>query len=254
MTGTWSAVTAALALAAAPAHAEPVPVAHRGAYAATGLPENTRPAFEAAYAAGAWVETDVWLTADHVPIVSHDSTLTRNTNCDGWTIRQHTAADIQATCRTADGQPPLTLRQAAWIVYHNPGQHLQPELKGGWPVDAVAGLPDVVAPVLGRTWFANDRSASVLEKLRDHAPTARTVWKPTRDDDENGRTTPATAHTLGVDVVMRWPWQWSAADVTRYRAAGLRPWARMTDDPALIRHLGTVGVGAYLTDTVGAGS
>lgn len=54
----------------------PTLVAHRG-YAAN-WPENTRPALEAAVAAGArWVEVDVQLCADGVPVVLHDADLAR---------------------------------------------------------------------------------------------------------------------------------------------------------------------------------
>lgn len=54
----------------------PTLVAHRG-YAAN-WPENTRPALEAAVAAGArWVEVDVQLCADGVPVVLHDADLER---------------------------------------------------------------------------------------------------------------------------------------------------------------------------------
>jgi glycerophosphoryl diester phosphodiesterase len=53
-------------------------VGHRGA--AGVAPENTMPSFEAAWAAGvAWVETDVRLTRDGVPVLLHDATLERTT-------------------------------------------------------------------------------------------------------------------------------------------------------------------------------
>jgi glycerophosphoryl diester phosphodiesterase len=57
-------------------------VGHRGA--AGVAPENTLPSFEAAWAAGvAWVETDVHLTRDGVPILLHDATLDRTTTGHG---------------------------------------------------------------------------------------------------------------------------------------------------------------------------
>jgi glycerophosphoryl diester phosphodiesterase len=57
-------------------------VGHRGA--AGVAPENTLPSFEAAWAAGvAWVETDVRLTRDGVPVLLHDATLDRTTTGHG---------------------------------------------------------------------------------------------------------------------------------------------------------------------------
>src|SRR5437016_11481927 len=57
-------------------------VGHRGA--AGVAPENTLPSFEAAWAAGVgWVETDVHLTRDGVPILLHDATLDRTTTGHG---------------------------------------------------------------------------------------------------------------------------------------------------------------------------
>ena len=65
-------------------------IAHRGE--PDSWPENSLAGFHAALAAGAhYLETDVQLTADGVPVLSHDSTLLRLTGQDlevtrtGWT-------------------------------------------------------------------------------------------------------------------------------------------------------------------------
>ena len=63
-------------------------VAHRGASAVHA--ENTIPAFVAAREMGAdWVELDVRLTADGVPVVHHDPVLT-----DGRVIRSLSVGDL----------------------------------------------------------------------------------------------------------------------------------------------------------------
>ncbi|MDE2030139.1 MAG: glycerophosphoryl diester phosphodiesterase, partial [Alphaproteobacteria bacterium] len=60
----------------------PPVIAHRGARARA--PENTMAAFEAAREDGAaWIETDVKLTADGVPVLIHDDLLDRTTNGHG---------------------------------------------------------------------------------------------------------------------------------------------------------------------------
>ncbi len=57
----------------------PTILAHRGLH--TSAPENTLSAFKAAFEAGAkWIELDVMLSADHVPIIFHDDHLQRVTN------------------------------------------------------------------------------------------------------------------------------------------------------------------------------
>lgn len=66
---------------------------HRGDRSAA--PENTMPAFERAFASQmAFVETDVQLTRDGVPVLFHDVTLGRTTNGRGH-VAQKTLAEIK---------------------------------------------------------------------------------------------------------------------------------------------------------------
>lgn len=73
---------------------EPAFVAgHRGD--ASAAPENTMPAFDRAFDGPAdFVETDVQLTSDGVPVLFHDVTLNRTTNGRG-TVAEHTAAQLK---------------------------------------------------------------------------------------------------------------------------------------------------------------
>ncbi|MGE3290284.1 MAG: glycerophosphodiester phosphodiesterase [Geminicoccaceae bacterium] len=67
-------------------------IGHRGA--AARAPENTLAGLRKAHALGAgWVEFDVMLTADRVPVLIHDETLERTTNGRGE-VAAHTAAEI----------------------------------------------------------------------------------------------------------------------------------------------------------------
>jgi glycerophosphoryl diester phosphodiesterase len=71
----------------------PPVIAHRGSR--TGAPENTLAAFRLAYQEGArWIETDVKVTQDGIPILMHDDTLNRTTNGHG-SVADRTWADIQ---------------------------------------------------------------------------------------------------------------------------------------------------------------
>lgn len=60
------------------------PIAHRGLHdAASGIVENTRPAFEAAIAKGYGIECDLRPAADGTPLVFHDLALERLTTGSG---------------------------------------------------------------------------------------------------------------------------------------------------------------------------
>ncbi|WP_164479129.1 glycerophosphodiester phosphodiesterase [Nakamurella antarctica] len=70
----------------------PLVIAHRGASA--HAPENTSPAFAAAWAAGAqWIETDVQVSIDGVPVLIHDDTADRTAGAPG-PIGSFTAAEL----------------------------------------------------------------------------------------------------------------------------------------------------------------
>ncbi|SEA58611.1 glycerophosphoryl diester phosphodiesterase [Thalassobacillus cyri] len=67
--------------------------AHRGA--SKLAPENTMPAFELAYHAGAdGIETDVQLTKDSIPILIHDENVRRTTNGTGF-VQDYTYEEIK---------------------------------------------------------------------------------------------------------------------------------------------------------------
>jgi glycerophosphoryl diester phosphodiesterase len=84
-------VVTVLACAAAPAQARrtigtPYIQAHRGGAIVNGkpaYPENTMPAFRHSAAEGFVLEMDVKLTKDGAPVVIHDATLDRTTDCTG---------------------------------------------------------------------------------------------------------------------------------------------------------------------------
>jgi glycerophosphoryl diester phosphodiesterase len=76
-------------VAAGPAQAAPDVFAHRGGAYVRGkpqFPENTLPAFGVAALQRDPLEFDIKLTADGVPVVIHDPTLDRTTNCSGRVV------------------------------------------------------------------------------------------------------------------------------------------------------------------------
>lgn len=72
---------------------KPKLIAHRGL--PLKYPENTLIGYEAAIAAGAkYLETDIQLTSDQIPVLFHDRDLKRLCNADG-AIHMHTLAELK---------------------------------------------------------------------------------------------------------------------------------------------------------------
>lgn len=93
-------VILAFALTATTASASPWIHAHRGAPVTNGkaaAAENSMPAFRQAAARGFVLEADVKLTADKVPVMIHDDTLDRTTDCSG-PVASLSAAQLAANC------------------------------------------------------------------------------------------------------------------------------------------------------------
>src|SRR5687767_10166808 len=164
-------VTLLLALALAPAAQAAVPAvqAHRGGPVLDGVPaypEETMPAFRnAARNLQAVLELDAKLTADGVPVVFHDPTLDRTTNCDGPVV-ERTLAEL-ASCR-AD-------------ILGAPGNDL-PTAPAPEPVP-IATLAEVLA-------FAKADGIGINLEIKNY---------PTDDDDYDP--TPAFANRV-MDVVL----------------------------------------------------
>jgi glycerophosphoryl diester phosphodiesterase len=110
----------ALGLAAAAPAAGAVQIhAHRGGPVANGVPvqpENSMPAFRNAARMGVdFLEMDAKLTKDRVPVIMHDATLNRTTNCshrvDSFTLAQLRACRIDIIGTEGNSVP-------------NPGSHV----------------------------------------------------------------------------------------------------------------------------------
>jgi glycerophosphoryl diester phosphodiesterase len=154
---------------------DPIAFAHRGARAHS--PENTLEAFALALRLGATgLESDVWVTADGVPVLDHDGVLRSR-----WGRRV-----AIATARRAD--LPRHIPTLDELVAHcGTRYHLSLDLKdaaGGRRVIEVLG--DVAADLLQRTWLCSPRWESLLElrgqgaKLVDSTRLARIKEGPER--------------------------------------------------------------------------
>lgn len=107
------ALAALLVLAPAASAATPTIHAHRGGSVLAGAPtypENTLPAFRnAARKLHAVLEIDTRITADDVPVVLHDATLDRTTDCEG-VVREKTLAQLRDCRADVLGSPGNDLK------------------------------------------------------------------------------------------------------------------------------------------------
>ncbi len=151
-------------------------IAHRGAPASSGAPENTLAAFRAAIDAGAdWLEFDVRATRDGRLVVLHDATVDRTTDGSGaiadLTLEQARALDAGNGERIPTVDEVVGLAMAA-------GVPILPEIKGGPEHPAIA--PALVDLLRGHGYV--DRTVvqafevETLVTLRELAPDLRTCW------------------------------------------------------------------------------
>jgi glycerophosphoryl diester phosphodiesterase len=129
----------------------PITFAHRGARA--HAPENTLEAFELALRLGAsGLESDVWLTADEVPVLDHDGVVKRG-------VRKRPISEFR---RDELPEHIPTLREL--LETCGTGYSLSLDLKD--PASAVAIVEDVAAvdeSLLERTWLCEASLDRVIE-------------------------------------------------------------------------------------------
>jgi glycerophosphoryl diester phosphodiesterase len=232
----------------------PVLVAHRG-HAAV-CPENTLPALDSAVEAGArWVEIDVQLTGDGVPVLLHDDDLER-TSGRKVSVFSLTAAALAAVCvgeparfgeRFAGVRVPTLSEFDAWLRAR-PGVRAFVELKTesiqrfgrGAVVDAclqALGPPD-------DRWVPLSYDEAILAVFADRGA-ERLAWVVREFDGETG----ARAAAL--------PARWLFRNHERMAAGPLPegPWSWVpyeVDSPALARDL--VARGARWLETMHVGA
>jgi glycerophosphoryl diester phosphodiesterase len=228
-------------------------VAHRG-YAAAA-PENTLPAFEAAVRGGAtFVEFDVRVTADGVPVVIHDRTVDRTTTGHGrvWDLTWDEIAGFDAGATFGPefaGVRVPTLAETLELL-GPAAPELLVEIKAPATLDEVKSVVALLAEhdLLART-VVQSFDADVIRKTRSIAPDVRRALLLFRFDAE----TVALAREL--DLVFCNP---SIEDVLRSpevvaelasRGTGVMPWT--ANDQAQWPALLEAGCAGLITDYVG---
>ncbi len=166
-------VTAAFDVLRAPGQAGFV-AGHRGDK--EGAPENTLPAFERGIASdSAFVETDIQLTSDDVPILMHDWTVDRTTNGTGpvWSLSYNDIMKLDAGSWydakfTATRVP--TLEQLLMILQPSNKSAIL-ELKGSWTVRQARIVTDLLDEYgLGTRVIMASFDLMTLRALREAAP------------------------------------------------------------------------------------
>jgi glycerophosphoryl diester phosphodiesterase len=230
-------------------------IGHRGA--ARCAPENTLAGLRKAYAVGArWVELDVKLAADGVPILMHDDTLERTTNGTG-PVRERSAAelgrlDAGSWWGPAFAGEPVPSLDAALAVLAELELGANVEIKSCPGREVETGR--VVARRLARAWPASlpppllsSFSPEALEIARAEAPGLERAML-VHDRRAEWRT---LAARVGAVAVHTW-WGFVTPDLARdVLAAGYGLRAYTVNDVVEARRLFALGAASVISDAPG---
>lgn len=237
----------------------PVVVAHRGASAAH--PENTLVSFEAAIALGSpFVEFDVRLSADEVPVVIHDPTTDRTAGVPG-VVRATRVDDLRRLDVGRGGEPqgiPL-LAEALACLSGRAGAVIEIKNLPGEPDHTPDAEPivDAVLAALDRTAFVGPvlvvsfNPSSVAAVRSSGADVGTGLLLAGRDDPRPGL---ALAASSGHDMVLPGTWGLlpaGAGFVDAAHRAGVRVGTWTVDDAPTVRELRGWGVDAIASNDPG---
>jgi glycerophosphoryl diester phosphodiesterase len=210
---------------------KPLGFAHRGASA--HAPENTLAAFRLALAMGApGIETDVWMTADDVPVLHH-----------GRTVRRRPIADLRAA-DLPTGLPRLA------ELYADCGTDfdLSLDLKDGRSAAVAVEVARSAGHDLRRLWLCGGIQGPLAWRETD--PQVRLVagvdprrvgpWPDLLDRLRDG----------GVDAVNLRRRRWSKARVESVHASGMRAFGWDAQSVRRLRALLALGCDAVYSDHV----
>ncbi|MEO6322166.1 MAG: glycerophosphodiester phosphodiesterase [Polaromonas sp.] len=237
-------------------------IAHRGADKLA--PENTLAAFRLGAQHGyRMFECDAKLSADSVPFLMHDDTLTRITNAreklaaNASTVGgEHPWAELSQLdagswhSRAFVGEPLLTLENAARFCRAN-GHALNIEIKPTPGTERHTG--EVVAAHAARLW----QDAGVPPLLTSFSPDALQGARESAPGLPRGLLLESlpdgwleTAHELGCLTVVCNHALWDSASVAKAHDAGLRALSYTVNDEWAAQRLMNLGTDGIITDRV----
>ncbi|MGL3149476.1 glycerophosphodiester phosphodiesterase [Microbacterium sp. A82] len=178
-----------------------VVIAHRGDSAVA--PENTMPAFASTTDAGAkYIEIDIRMSKDGVPVVIHDSTVDRTTNGTGMvsemTIEELRALDAGSWFDDSfTGTKIPTLDEVASHIADS-STDVMIEYKGTWSQSAIQTTVEMLdaAGLDGRV-ITQSFSKKTVANISELAPRLPVGWLTEKLDPS----TIATAQKIGADAV-----------------------------------------------------
>lgn len=216
----------------------PKVIGHRGA--AAYAPENTLESFREARRRGAsWVETDIKLTADGVPIVMHDESLKRTTGVDR----------LVAETPRAELPPGVPTFEEAIACFAEEGLGCNVEIKPCSGREAETGR--AVAETLRRGWPAK-LPAPLLSSFKDTSLVAARAAAPefaralligTIQDDWRVRAEAVAAAGINTNGE-----KLTAVRAVEIRRAGYALSVYTIDDGDVARALIGMGVDCVITD------
>ena len=225
---------------------------HRGDRA--DAPENTMPAFEAAFAGGLdVVETDIQLTSDGFPVLLHDPTVDRTTNGKGavadLTLEQVEALDAGSWyAKEFAGTRIPQLGEFLDLLAATPHKRALLELKEYWtPQDIGVVLAQIYARgVQNRVVFAGFHLGTIAN-LGDTAPAIpRVIIRRDLPEDPVG-----LASFYGAIAIMTSPWSLETYPdaVSDMHAAGLGVLVYTLNSEKRWTEATSYGVDGIVTDT-----
>ncbi len=232
-------------------------VAHRGASAL--FPENTLAAFEGAIQAGAdYIELDVRLTADGVPVIMHDADVGIRTNGSGFvhtfSLRELKRLDASGGLGPAVGVP--TLAEALDLLSGQAGVNIEIKNMPGEPSfdSPRERIAEEVVRLLAASGFQGPTVVSsfnwlAIERVRDLNAEIPTGFLTNAAIDPWAALVYARTNDHAF-VLPQAPALLAAgpAFIDQAHQDGLRVGTWTVDDPAVMRDLFAMGVDAVATN------
>ncbi|MDH6180616.1 glycerophosphoryl diester phosphodiesterase [Microbacteriaceae bacterium SG_E_30_P1] len=224
---------------------------HRGD--AEGGPENTLPALQAVLESSAeFVETDVQLTADGVPILMHDWTLDRTTDGTGpvWASTWEQVRELDAGSWVSPDFAGIRVPHLTEFlgILQPSGKHAIIELKGSWTAEQVIIVSNLVHDwdLQQRVVFASF-DVKTLQAAQQVAPSIQRVII-SREVNGDPQALAGTCGAIGIVTSMSFV-QRNPEVVDRIHTAGLGVMLYTLNDEGTWSEAITLGVDGIITDT-----